>query len=145
MTSFDEVYSAFRDKIFDVDLALFTDIEEREILYGYMKWAVAKFKRCCKKLDSMDNTTQAFSEDLTEEEINILSELMVENWAKPKLYNGENLRNALNTKDYSFFSPANLLSEIRELYYLAKKNAATMMNEYSILNGNFSELKTRGV
>ena len=67
---------------------------------------------------------------------------MVENWAKPKLYNSENFYNALGTKDFSFFSPANLLSQIRELYNLTRKNVKAMINEYSILNSQFSDLKT---
>ncbi len=143
MTAYEIVYSSFRDKVTDYDLAEMVDVEESAILYGYMKSAIAKFGRICKKLNNKDDTLQQFNEDLTDTEVDILSELMVENWTKPKLYHSEKLRNSLSTKDYSFFSPANLLNQLRELNKEAGKNARSMMNEYSILNSEFKTMNPR--
>lgn len=143
MTTYETVFNAFRDKITDYDLVAMTDETEFIILFGYMKSAIAKFSRICKKLNDKDDTLKQFNTDLTDTEIDILTELMVESWTKPKLYDSEKLRNSLSTKDYSFYSPANLLNQLRELNKQAKKNARSMMNEYSILNSEFSVMNSR--
>lgn len=143
MTAYEKVFDAFRSKVSDYDLMLLEATDEVEILLGYMKSAIAKFGRVCDKLAAADDTLARFDGDLTDVEIDILTELMVENWTKPKLYDSEKLRNSLSTKDYSFYSPANLLAQLRELNKEAKKNARHMMNEYSILNSEFSTMGTR--
>lgn len=143
MTAYETVYSAFRDKVTDYDLIDMTDADESSILFGYMKSAISKFGRICNKLNDRKDTDSQFNSDLTDTEIDILSELMVESWTKPKLYDSEKLRNSLSTKDYSFFSPANLLNQLRELNKQAKKNARAMMNEYSILNSEFASKNPR--
>lgn len=143
MTAYETIYCAFRDKVHDYDLMQFTDEEESEILHGYLKSAVARFGRICKSVSSYDDTKSEFPTELTDTEIEILAELMVAAWTKPKLYNSEKLRNSLSTKDYNFFSPANLLSQLRDINHDAEQRARAMMNEYSILNSAFSTLSTR--
>ena len=143
MTAYETIYSAFRDKVTDYDLVGMADTDEASILFGYMKSAISKFGRICTKLEDRDDILNQFNNDLTDTEIDIISELMVESWTKPKLYDSEKLRNSLSTKDYSFFSPANLLNQLRELNKQAKKNARAMMNEYSILNSEFATKNLR--
>ena len=140
MTAYETVFSAFRDKVVDYDFLNLTDVEESEILLGYMNSAIGKFGRICKKLARRNDATSQFDDDLTENEIDIITELMVESWVKPRLYNNENLKNSLSTKDYSNYSPANLLNQLRELNKDAKQNARAMMNQYSILNSNYGEM-----
>ena len=36
-------------------------------------------------------------------------------WLNPKVLNSENLKNVLNTKDFSLFSPADLLKKLQTL------------------------------
>lgn len=141
MTAYETVFSAFRDKVTDYDYVDLSNFEETEILVGLMNKATAIFGRVCKKLANRSNETEEFSEDLTDEEINILTEFMVVYWLKPKLYHSENLQNILSTKDFSFYSPANLLSQIRTLHSDANKSARAMMNEYSILTSNYENIR----
>ena len=61
----------------------------------------------------------------------ILAELMVVEWLKPHLYKSEFFENALGTKDYSTFSPANLLKEVRETYLTARERARFLIIDYS--------------
>ena len=82
-----------------------------------------------------------FECDLKIEEIDILTEWMVYEWLTPYLNNIENLRNQLNTKDFSFFSPANLLSTIQNVHTASRKRAKSMMNEYSYVNSDLEKLK----
>lgn len=143
MTAYEKVFNTFRSKVSDYDLMLLEADDESAVLLGYMKSAIAKFGRLCDKLATADDGLMQFEGNLDDTEIDILTELMLESWTKPKLYDSEKLRNSLSTKDYSFYSPANLLVQLRAVNKDAQKNARHMMNEYSILNSEFSSIGTR--
>lgn len=143
MTEYNTVFSVFRDKVTDTELVMLDESQEYEVLYGYMKNAISKFGRLCSKLADRDDEQKCFTDDLTEMEIDILTELMVVAWLKPKYLRNENFRNNLSTKDYSFYSPANLLNQLRQTYESAQKNARSMMNTYSVLNSGYETLSTK--
>lgn len=139
-TPYSIVYEWFLQKITDYDLPLFSDTERDELLLGYLKSACVKFKNCKVNLFDRNDTLEIFNNELSEEIIDILSENMLVNWLQPKLNNSENLQNALSTKDFNLYSPANLLKEIRETFKEIKKNAKSMINNYSFSHANPQEL-----
>jgi hypothetical protein len=141
-TTYDVVYKRFLDKITDYDLPLFSDIQKEDILNGYLKSAIVDFKRPCKTdLTDRDDEYSQFNITLDDEIIEILAEIMVEKWLQPKLNNTENLKNALSTKDFSVFSPANLLDKIQTTYSLTKKQSKSLIRGYSFINSDIEELK----
>ena len=139
-TEFDAVYGAFLAKVSDYDLADMVETDAKAVMYDYLKQAIGKFSESCKK-DLSDVTGQSFNADLTYFEMDIISELMVEGWCKPRLYNLDLLRNKLNTKDFTTFSPANLLEKVRDVYEQAHKRARSMINEYSFRENNIGEMR----
>ena len=139
-TEFDTVYGTFLAKVSDYDLADMVETDAKAIMSDYMKQAIGKFSESCKK-DLMNVTQTSFVDDLTYFEIDIISELMVEAWCKPRLYNLDLLRNKLSTKDFTTFSPANLLDKIREVYEQSHKRARSMINEYSFRENDIGEMK----
>lgn len=140
-TPYSDVINSFLGKITDYELPTFLLDEREEIVFNYMKNSCAKFKRICKTdLSDRDEDLKQFNKDLDDEEIDIISELMIVNWLKPKLYSLENLKNVLNTKDFSQYSPANLLDKIRATYNECKTESKRMMNNYSHYRGNVNEI-----
>lgn len=140
-TPFSDIYNSFLDKITDTDLLALTDDNKELFLNGLMKKSIIGFKNICSiDLTDVNEETEQFNQTLKDEDIEILSTGMIVEWLKPKYYFNDNLKNSLNTKDYSTFSPANLLKEIRETYLNAKKEFKSMINEYSYLNGNIETL-----
>lgn len=139
-TAYDVVYGAFLSKVTDYDIADMTEANAKAMLSDLLKQAVGKFSESCKK-NLLDVTESGWIADLTEFEVDIISELMVEAWYKPCINNLDLLRNRLNTKDFTTFSPANLQKETRESYELAHKRARSMINEYSFRENNIGELK----
>lgn len=139
-TEFDTVYGAFLGKVSDYDLADMAETDAKAVMSDYLQQAVGKFGESCKK-DLTAVTGESFDADLTYFEIDIISELMVEGWCKPRLYNLDLLRNKLSTKDFTTFSPANLLDKVREVYEQSHKRARSMINEYSYRENNIGELK----
>lgn len=140
-TQYSDIYNSFLGKITDYDLPKFDDTDRKEILYGYMKSACVNFNKACKvNLYDRDETLLQFNVNLDDEIIDIISELMIVEWLKPKILSTENLKNCLSTKDFSLFSPANLLKEIRETFTLCKNNTRSLINNYSFSHADFTEL-----
>lgn len=61
-------------------------------------------------------------------------------WMKPYTYHQESLENVLNTKDFSTYSPAELLLRISNAYTAARKEFTNMMREYSYNHGDLTDL-----
>lgn len=143
-TSYREVFEAFKDKITDPDLLLFSKDLQTETLISYMNKAISKCKRIVKKttdLSLRDDAILQFQIYICDDVMDILTEWMIVFWLEPYVNNIENLRNALSTKDFSVFSPANLLEKIGDRYTVARKYARSVMNEYSYVIADMGELK----
>ena len=142
-TSYEEVFAEFKDKITDPDLITFSEDLQVEMLVAYMKKAISKCKRVVKTVDlgNRDDELMEFSVELPDEVMNIITEWMTVFWLQPFVNNIENLRNNLSTKDFSVFSPANLLEKIGDRYDIARKHARSLTNEYSYIIADMRELK----
>lgn len=140
---YSKIFELFKDKITDYDLLQFTEELQSNILCNLLRKSCAKFRRICKTdLSNRDDEAMTFGCELAEEEIDILTEWMVYEWLTPYLNNSENLRNKLSTKDFSMFSPANLLSTIQNVHKESRKRAKSIMNEYSYVNSDMENLKS---
>lgn len=132
MTLYSEVIEVFINKITDMDLPKFEDLTRETIIVGYMKSACTKFAKVCEvDLNDRDKVLGCFNSDLDDEIIDIITENMLVEWLKPKVLFTDNLSNVLNTKDFSMYSPANMLKELRETLAYLKKNARGLINNYS--------------
>lgn len=143
-TNYEEVFAEFKDKITDPDLITFAEDLQTEMLVAYMKKAISKCKRVVKTVDlcNRDDELMEFGVELPDEVMDIITEWMTVFWLQPFVNNIENLRNNLSTKDFSVFSPANLLEKIGDRYDIARKHARSLTNEYSYIVADMKELKT---
>ena len=143
-TSYETVFAEFKDKITDPDLLLFADGIQTEMLIAYMNKAISKCSRVVKKvvdLSLRDDNIAEFNVKIPDEVIDIITEWMTVFWLQPYVNNLENLRNNLSTKDFTVFSPANLLEKIGSRYDTARKYARSLTNEYSFILADMKELK----
>lgn len=139
-TEFSEIYSRFLFKVNDFDLIKLYEEDVNEILFNYLMMACTRFDVCRNNLSDYDKDFGYFNVQLTNEEITILATHMVCCWLEQHLNSIDLLRNRLNTKDATFFSPANLLTAIKGRYNEAMEQARLLTNEYSYKTGNFSGL-----
>lgn len=145
MTEYTEIFDRFKDNITDPDLLQFSSSLQEEMLTALMNKAITRCKRICKDevdLSQKNDLVSSFKIDIPDDVIDIITEWMTVFWLTPYLNNVENLRNALSTKDFSFFSPANLLGKISETHELARKRARSLTNEYSYIHADMSRLKS---
>jgi len=139
MTAYTTIYNSFLDKVNDYDLADMTAELAQTSMRGWLNQAVVKFLESCKK-DLTQTEEGGFTEDLDLMEIDILTEGMVEAWLKPIRNNLDLLRNALSTKDFTTFSPANLLDKVNDTYSMAHANFLSRIKEYSFIRNDVGDL-----
>ena len=139
MTAYTTIYNSFLDKVNDYDLADMTETLAQTSMRGWLNQAVVRFLESCKK-DLTQTEEGGFTEDLDLMEIDILTEGMVEAWLKPIRNNLDLLRNALSTKDFTTFSPANLLDKVNNTYSMAHANFLSRIKEYSFIRNDVGDL-----
>ena len=87
---------------------------------------------------------RVFTADIPADELDeiadIVSEGMLVQWMKPYVYRQENLENVLNTKDFTTYSPAELLLRISNAYAKVQKDYTNMIREYSYSHGDLTDL-----
>ena len=111
-----------------------------------MKRAIASFRKICKYDLSTtgDDIIREFDVDIPDEDLDeiadIVSEGMLVQWMKPYTYKQESLESVLNTKDFTTYSPAELLMRIGNAYASARKDFTNMMREYSYNHGDLTDL-----
>lgn len=139
-TAFSKVYESFLDKVTDYDLAEMTVESADAIMHSLLNYAIVRFSESCKKDLSQVTAEDEFVEDLSLTEIDILGEGMVVAWLKPYHNNYDLLHNSLNTKDFTTFSPANLLDKINDAYKMARANFIARIKEYSYIQNDVGDL-----
>lgn len=143
--SYDVFSGAFLAKVTEYDFPI-RDYDRNQMIDGYMKRAIAEFKNICEYDLSAtgDDKIREFDVDVSDGDLDeladIISEGMLVQWMKPYIYKQENLENVLNTRDFSTYSPAELLLRIRDAYNGARRHFTVMMREYSYNHGDLTDL-----
>ncbi len=143
--SYDAFISAFLSKTTEFELLQLVEEDRNSILDSYLKRAASNFDKVCtydlsQRDDELREFVTEFEEGDIDEIIDILSEGMLVSWLKPYVYKQELLENVMNTKDFSVYSPAELLLRVSNTYSKAQKDFTQMMREYSFSHGDLTEL-----
>ena len=145
---YDAFTSAFLTKITEYDLVSLDDNMRTAIVDGYMKRSLSNttFKKVC-NIDffgGADDEERTYTVDVDEETmdelIDIISDGMLVQWLKPYVYRQENLEQILSTRDYSLYSPAELLLRVGNAYTKAQKDYMQHIREYSYNHGDLTSL-----
>lgn len=147
--SYDSFTAPFLAKVTEYDF-LQVDSEVRAgIVDGYLRRAMAKFQEVCPYdfVGNADDETRQFAgikidDNALEEVLDIVSDGMIVQWMRPYLYRQENLENALNTRDFTTYSPANLLANLNTAYKDANQRFINECREYSFRHGDLTVLHT---
>lgn len=143
---YDVFIGEFLEKITERNLLELAPDERDATVLGYMRRAINGFKRNCKYdlVTTRDDDNQIFDIDIDhsdlDEIVDIVSEGMIVQWLKPYTYRQELLENAINTRDFSTYSPAELLLRVGGAYAKAQKDYTQMIREYSFNTGDLSDL-----
>ena len=120
------------------------DIQSREdVLDRYLLSAIGDLKVIIPDLMEYDIYDKEFTNDLDDEVIELLSLGVDYYWFSAKVQNSELLRNSMSTKDFTYFSPANLMRELRNVRNDIKAEYKSAVTIYSYNHGDFSVLKEK--
>lgn len=139
-TSYDVVDNAFLNKITDDYFLNLTETELQNILDKYRNSANVKFKKCS-KLSNKDDVLRQYNEDLTDEEVEILANLMILEWLKPKIYSMELLKQSMSSKDFKLYSQANHLRELQELKRETETEINRLIVSYTYSSNSLDDLR----
>jgi hypothetical protein len=145
---YDMFTAIFLRKIAEYEFVNMSSVERTSIVDGYMKSALSDstFKKVIDYdfAGTADDVNRTFDldidDDIVYDIVDIASEGMIVQWLKPFVYNQDNLMNSLSTRDYSIYSPAELIYRIGNAYQIAQKNYTQMLREYSYNHGDLTEL-----
>ena len=144
--SYDVFTSMFLEKVTEYSFLELQADESTEIIDGYMKRAIVGFKKNCvyDLTSTKDDENRLFNVDILEEDldeiIDIISDGMIIEWMKPYVYNQDLLRNVLNTRDFTTYSPSGLSASVGSAYKAAQSDYIQKIREYSYNHGNLTEL-----
>lgn len=144
--SYDIFAETFLAKISEYELLSLPEKDRVNIVDGFLKRALASFRKNCTYdlFTTANDSKREFTIDIPEDDLHeladIISEGMVVQWLKPYLNKQELLENVLNTKDFSTYSPAELLLRVGNAYEKAQKDYRNMIREYSYNHGDLSDL-----
>lgn len=125
--SYDVFTGAFLSKVSEFDFVNMRVFERNSLIDGYMKRAIAAFRKICKYDLSTtgDDVIREFDIDIADGDLDeladIISEGMLVQWMKPFTYRQESLESVLNTRDFTTYSPAELLMRIGNAYKAAQR------------------------
>lgn len=131
-TPYTDIYERAIFRFADYDF-LQKDFQAREdVLERYLISAKTDFSRVC-EIDLMDcdPVLRQFNADLGDEEIEILALGISYYWLSYKALDSKALKNVLNSKDYYYYSPANLLKEVQTLRKTVRDEFNSRMRRYS--------------
>ena len=143
---YDVFAGAFLAKISEYSFLSLAEEDRTAMVDGFMKRALSAFRKNCKYdlFTTGNDTTRTFSVDIPEADLpeiaDIVSEGMVSQWLTPYVNKQENLENVLNTKDFTTYSPAELLMRVGNAYAKVQKDYTNMIREYSYNHGDLSDL-----
>ena len=152
-TSFTKIYDSFLSKVTDDMYMEMTELDTFRLLEDFLKVAIQKFEfprtnlshyeLSYEDVDSYKGVESdnievpaflymggAFDEDLTEEEINILSTYMIVEWFGQQLASVENTRMKYSGTDFKFTSQANHMAKIQTLKKDYEREGFHLQREY---------------
>lgn len=140
-TSFESIYARCRTRISDYDKEGYTDELFQQMERDLLDAAIDDFADICvQDLTNLDDELEQFNIELSRKEQSILALSMIVHWLEPYVYNSDALKNAMSTKDFSLFSPANLLEKMTDLLQMSNRRLSAEMNLYSFKVNNVSAL-----
>lgn len=140
-TPFSNIYSYFLPKIEDYNFLKLNKEELESVLEPLLFTAIIKFKKCKKDLSKRDSMSKLFVEDLSDEESNILAQLMTVEYLTPKLLTADLVEQQVSTNEYKTYSQANHIKEIKSLRDTMQYEASRLITSYTYSENKMSDFR----
>lgn len=138
-TPYTDVYDFFLAKVEDfsfVDTEKYPTQEELENdFWKYLRSAIVRFKQSKINLSDRDEVLKQFNLDLTDDEKEILSILMVLAYIQPKITSVQNMEQRLVDREYKSYSQGKHLEEMIKLKKDLQSEISQLISAYTFEDG----------
>ena len=146
-TPYSTVFDSFLMRIKDwkLDTLYNTSLEDFETyLQGFLVLTIPAFTEFCDQSLARNDSTSLFTEDLTDKNIQMLSDMMVEKFLKKEINDVRQMKLHVGDKDFRIASEANNLRSKESYLILKLEEISQSLIEYSWYGKDFTDW-TNGV
>ncbi len=131
-TPYEKLYENLLPKFRSYDIPLMTENEVKEYLHDYLIPAIARFHVCRKDLSDRDEVLEQFNAELSDMEIEILSNfLLLEYIDSTYIRTPTLLKVNLSSSDFRQFSSANMLDKLIAMHEKYRSENETLLSRYA--------------
>lgn len=139
-TPYSVLYDSVLSKVKDYDFLSLSQSDVYSIMFDYIRPAIVKFKSCKQDLKNRDDLIGQFNIELSDSEIEILSDYMVVVYIDANYIRvPAAMKQQLSSKDFNTFSPSALLEKVTAVRNKYMQEAKQMMIDYSYENSKLFE------
>ena len=141
-TPYEKLYENLLPKFRSYEIPLMSTEEVKDFLHDYLVPAISRFHVCRKDLNDRDDIVQRFNVDLSDTEIEILSNyLLIEYIDSEYIRVPSLLKVQLPSSDFKAFSPANFLEKLVAMRTNYTKENETLLSRYAWMGAKESGVK----
>ena len=141
-TSYEKIYENLLPKFRSYEIPLMSTEEVKDCLHDFLIPAISRFHVCRKDLNDRDDIIQRFDVDLSDIEIEILSNyLLIEYIDSEYIRTPSLLKVQLPSNDFKVFSPANFLDKLMVMHKTYVSENETLLSRYAWMGAKESGVK----
>lgn len=141
-TSYEKLYENLLPKFRSYEIPLMSTEEVKDYLHDFIIPAVSRFHVCRKNLEDRDDILQRFNSDLSDIEIEILSNyLLIEYIDSEYIRTPSLLKVQLPSSDFKVFSPANFLEKLMDMHTKYVRENETLLSRYAWMGARESGVR----
>lgn len=141
-TPYEKLYENLLPKFRSYEIPLMSTEEVKDYLHDYLIPATSRFHVCRKNLNDRDDILQRFNVELSDIELEILSNyLLIEYIDSTYIRVPTLLKVSLPSSDFKVFSPANFLDKLMAMHKTYVSENETLLSRYAWMGAKESGVK----
>ena len=132
VTSYEKLYENLLPKFRSYEIPLMSTEEVKDYLHDFLIPAISRFHVCRKDLNDRDDILQRFNIELSDIEIEILSNYMLIEYIDSEYVRVPSLlKIQLPSSDFKYYSPANHLDKLTAMHKNYVSENETLLSRYA--------------
>ena len=141
-TPYEKLYDNLLPKFRSYEIPLMTVEEVKDYLHDFLIPAISRFHVCRKDLNNRDDIIQRFNVELSDIEIEILSNYMLIEYIDAEYVRVPSLLKVqLPSSDFKYYSPANHLDKLTAMHKNYVSENETLLSRYAWMGAKESGVK----
>ena len=141
-TLYEKLYENLLPKFRSYEIPLMSTEEVKDYLHDFLIPAISRFHVCRKDLNDRDDILQRFNSELSDIEIEILSNYMLIEYIDSEYVRVPSLLKVqLPSSDFKYYSPANHLDKLMAMREKYKTENETLLSRYAWMGVKESGVK----